>query len=86
MSAGHLCMEYQLIRLSAQRNGRRKGTICRCGPPKRHDSGAVAARYRHAFGGLSGALFGRPKRENPAVSAEFSAHGRPALAQVPCQA
>jgi len=39
-----------------------------------HDSGAVAARYRHAFGGLSARpLVGQSVR-NPADSAEFLTH------------
>ena len=53
----------------------------RC-PPKRHDSGAVPARYRHAFGGLSVRFLVGQSVRNPADSAEFSAYGRPALAHL----
>jgi hypothetical protein len=47
---------------------------------RRHDSGAVAARYRHAIGGLSVRFLAGQSVRNPADSKEFSAHGRPALA------
>jgi hypothetical protein len=46
---------------------------------ERHDSGTVAARYRHAFGGLSVRFLVGQSVRNPADSAEFSAHARPAL-------
>ena len=38
------------------------------------DSGAVAERYRHAFGGLSVRFFVGQSVRNPADSAEFLAH------------
>ena len=49
---------------------------------KRHDSDAVAARYRHAFGGLSVRFLVGQSVRNPADSIELSAHGRPALAHL----
>ena len=54
-----------------RRNGGKSGTQ-RCG------SGTVPACFRWTIG----ALFGRSKREEPADSAEFSAHGRPALRRI----
>jgi hypothetical protein len=46
---------------------------------KRHDSGAVAARYKHAFGGLSVRFL--VGQRNLRILHSFSAHGRPALDQ-----
>jgi hypothetical protein len=49
---------------------------------KRHDSGAVAARYKHAFGGLSVRFLVGQSVRNLRILHSFSAHGRPALAHL----
>jgi hypothetical protein len=49
---------------------------------KRHDGGAVAARYKHAFGGLSVRFFVGQSVRNLRILHSFSAHGRPALAHL----
>ena len=59
------------------------GRIARTEPASSDsDSGAAAARYRHGFGGLSVRFLVGQSVRNPADSAEFSAHGRPALAHL----
>jgi hypothetical protein len=47
------------------------------------DSGAVAERYRHAFGGLSVRFFVGQSVRNPADSAEFLAHSAGTEARTP---
>ena len=49
---------------------------------KRHDGGAVAARYKHALGGLSVRFFVGRSVRNLRILHSFSAHGRPALAHL----
>jgi hypothetical protein len=47
---------------------------------KRHDSSSVAARHKHAFGGLSVRFFVGQSVRNLQILYSLSAHGRPALA------